>query len=267
MDGPLSLVALRCRTSERRSGGADDALTLAHALGERLEAEPRQIGSPAPAAATRYEEDLTGSRGCLLEAGGQVDDALAAGRRPVLVAHECSVAVTTLPAVAARRPDAWFLWLDAHGDFNTPATTPSGYLGGMCLAAACGRWDAGLAATAVDPARVILCGVRELDAGERVELERAGTAPVRPSRLGELVRDRPVFVHVDLDVLDPSVLPDVGFPAPGGFSDAGLRALLDEVARTAAEVIGFEVASFAGDAAELVADVLTPLAAIRHSGE
>ena len=40
-------------------------------------------------------------------------------------------------------PDVRVLWLDAHGDFNTPETTPSGFLGGMCLAAACGRWDAG----------------------------------------------------------------------------------------------------------------------------
>ena len=48
-------------------------------------------------------------------------------------------------------PDVRIVWLDAHGDFNTPETSASGYLGGMCLAAACGRWDAG-SATAFDPA-------------------------------------------------------------------------------------------------------------------
>ena len=52
--------------------------------------------------------------------------------------------MTTLPTVLRHVPEARVVWLDAHGDFNTPATTPSGFLGGMCLAAACGRWDAGL---------------------------------------------------------------------------------------------------------------------------
>ena len=60
-----------------------------------------------------------------------MDDALAAGEVPVLLAPECSIALTTLPAVAGHRPDAKVLWLDAHGDFNTPQTTASGYLGGM----------------------------------------------------------------------------------------------------------------------------------------
>ena len=53
-------------------------------------------------------------------------------------------ALTTLPTALRHRPEAKVLWLDAHGDFNTPDTTPSGYLGGMALAGACGQWDAGL---------------------------------------------------------------------------------------------------------------------------
>ena len=60
--------------------------------------------------------------------------------------------MTTLPAVAAPRARTRAsLWLDAHGDFNTPETTPSGFLGGMCLAAACGRWDAGFGAARSTP--------------------------------------------------------------------------------------------------------------------
>ena len=63
---------------------------------------------------------------------------------PVVLAPECSVALTTVPTALRHRPEAKVLWLDAHGDFNTPETRPSGYLGGMSLAGACGRWDAGL---------------------------------------------------------------------------------------------------------------------------
>ena len=55
-------------------------------------------------------------------------------------------------------PDAKVLWLDAHGDFNTPDTTPSGYLGGMSLAGAVGRWEHGLAEGAMPPERVVLAG-------------------------------------------------------------------------------------------------------------
>ena len=102
---------------------------LAPLVAERVGSEPRTIGEPAEPRDARFDEDVRDSRGCLLEAGGQVDDALAAGRVPLLLAAECSVALTTLPAVASRRPDARFLWLDAHGDFNTPETTGSGYLG------------------------------------------------------------------------------------------------------------------------------------------
>src|SRR4051812_18673961 len=102
------------------------------------------IGTPGESHHARYDDDLADSRGCLLEAGGQVDDALAARRFPALVAGDCSIALTTLPALARNRPDAKVLWLDAHGDFNTPDTTSSGFLGGMCLAGACGHWDPGL---------------------------------------------------------------------------------------------------------------------------
>jgi hypothetical protein len=82
--------------------------------------------------------------------------------------------MTTLPTVARHAPDAYVLWLDAHGDFNTPGTTTSGFLGGMCLAAACGRWDSGLTEDRLDPAQVILCGARDLDEEESALLEDAG---------------------------------------------------------------------------------------------
>jgi arginase family enzyme len=178
--------------------------------------------------------------------------------------------MTTLPAVMRCRPEAHVLWLDAHGDFNTPETTPSEFLGGMCLAAACGVWDAGLGAEpAVDPARVVMCGVRDLDEGERALVERHGVAVEAPGALAERLSGLPVYVHLDLDVLDPSVFP-AQFPAPGGLSDGGLRTLLAEVAESA-EVIGVEITAFeapdddtsAGGLAELVASIAEPLIALR----
>jgi arginase len=258
VEGAVS--ALLCRTSDRIASTSEGARELAVAVADRLGVEARMIGTPGDPANTRFEDDLRDARGCLLEAGGQVEDALAAGAFPVITSSDCSICVTTLPAVARQRPEAWVLWLDAHPDFNDPQTTQSGFLGGMCLAAACGAWDAGFDTARFDPARVVMCGIRDVDAGERVLVETHGVGLVeRPSRLAELLAGRELFVHLDLDVLDPRVMPGLHWPGEGGFSDGGLRTLLAEVAE-AADVIGVEITDFPAPAlARRVATMVEPL--------
>ncbi|HEX6021114.1 MAG TPA: arginase family protein [Solirubrobacter sp.] len=230
MDRPLSVTALRCRTSDRTPGGARGAEALAQAL----DPDARLVGTPEHRIAN-WDEDLCDSRGCLLEAGGQVEDMLTAGRFPVLTASDCSICMTTFQAVVRHAPDVRVLWLDAHGDSNTPETTPSGFLGGMCLAAACGHWDSGFE-PALDPERVLCCGVRQIDPGERVPRQ------LRPSEVPDALRGSPVYVHLDVDVLDPDVLPSQ-FAEPRGMSEAGLRTLLADVRREC-DVIGLEVTAF-----------------------
>jgi arginase len=260
--GP-AVVGLRCRTTERTAGPLRGVDALAPLLAERAGVDPRMIGSPQATQDLDWEDDLAASRGCLLEAGGQVDDALAAGRRPVLVAGQCAVALSTLPTVASRRPDARVLWLDAHGDFNTPDTTPSGFLGGMCLAGACGRWNPGLDQPTFPPERLVLCGVRDLDAAERESLERSpatviGAALETLVYLQNALDGRPTYVHLDLDVLDPSVMP-AQHPADGGLAPEKLYDLLDAVADSC-EVVGLEVVCLEdAGLAGLVADTVAPL--------
>jgi arginase len=237
VDRAVSVAALRCRTSDRTAGGARGAEALALAL----DPQARLIGTPGEPRIAPYDEDLRDSHGCLLEAGGQLDDMLTAGHFPVLTASDCSICMTTFQAVIRHAPDSHVLWLDAHGDFNTPKTTESKFLGGMCLAAACGRWDSGFEA-ALEPSRVVMCGVRDLDMGERVLVETAGVGNALPSEVVPVLAGRRVYVHLDLDVLDPEVLP-AQFAVPHGLSDTGLRNLLAEVAREC-DVVGVEVTAF-----------------------
>jgi arginase family enzyme len=266
----VSLVALVCRTADRTPGAVRGVQTLAPLIGKRLRVEPRTIGKPSDPRETRFDEDLRDSRGCLLEAGGQVEDALTGGRVPVLAAADCSIAVTTLPAALRHRPDARVLWLDAHGDYNTPESSGSGYLGGMCLAGACGEWDAGLGDT-IPADRLVLAGVRDLDGGERELLERSDATVIGASVVETLVAVKnaldgsPVFIHLDLDVLDPEEFP-AAVPAPGGLSSDKLYDLMEAVADDS-ELVGIEVTAFEApddpdelaDAAETAMRVLDPL--------
>lgn len=266
----VSLVAHRCRTSERAPGAARGVQELAPLVAKRLGRDPREIGTPSDPRVGDWREDLVSSRGCLLEAGGQVDDALSGGNAPVLLAGDCSIALTTLKAALKNRPDAKVLWLDAHGDFNTPETSPSGYLGGMALAGACGVWETGLA-DPVDADRVVLVGVRELDPRERELLAESAVtvigASVETLADTQSALDRaPIFVHLDLDVMDPESFPATQVPAHGGLAAAELYDLLEAVAGEC-EVIGVEVTGFAApedelerqDAASVAAHVVDPL--------
>jgi arginase family enzyme len=171
---------------------------------------------------------------------------------PVVVSAECTVALGTISWLAERHPGARVLWIDAHADFNSPQTSPSGYVGGMPLAGATGQWEAGVSPT-FPAAQVVLAGVRDVDPGEQELLDRSG-AIVLPTFAGVLdaLGNAPVFVHLDPDVIDgyPCAFP----PPPGGPSAAELAQLLAAVARDR-EIVGVTVASIGGPADVLAAAV------------
>jgi len=252
------VAAILCRISDRTVLSSQGAEALARALAKRMGVKPILRGTPGQAREGHWEEDLRGAGDCLRMAGEQVQEALAGGSRSVLCAADCSVGIATLPAVARVRPDAWTLWIDAHGDYNSPDTTPSGFLGGMTLAGACGVWDTGLG-TWPDPSRVILCGSRVLDSDERHLLAASDVQRASPADVAALTAGKAVYVHVDLDVLDPSVLPGMTFPAPGGLDEDRLQRMLTEVA-AGAEVIGCEITDLtAPDLAGRMAEIVVPL--------
>ena len=267
-----TLVAMRCRTAERSPAAAPGVETLAATLGRQIGLEPRLIGSAQPPLRQGFEEDLAHSRGCLLEAGGQVEDAFNAGTLPVVIAADAAIALTTLPTLARMHPEARVLWLDGHAAFHTPTTTPSGYLGGMALAGAAGLWDTGLPGS-IPGERIVLCGVRELQEGERENLSSAGVTVIGSSLetlvfMQNALDGAPVYVHLDVDVLDPATLPlSHSVQAAGGFDDGKLLDLLEALGESCpvlgVEVTGFEAApgqpQQAALAADVIAGVLDPL--------
>jgi arginase len=158
------------------------------------------------------------------------------GAMPLVLGGDHSIALGTLGGMASARGPGGVLWIDAHGDVNRPETTPTGNVHGMPLAAVLGlagpefesdAWPI----PAVDPGRVALVGVRQLDEGERQLLREQNSCVYTMSdidRLGveKVVHDAlehvagPNFVHVslDMDVVDPDAAPGVGTPVPGGLS-------------------------------------------------
>ena len=168
-------------------------------------------------------------------AAAEISAALDQGELPLLTASDCSICIATLPTVARRVPGVRFLWIDAHGDFNTPETTPSGFLGGMCLGAACGRWDAGWPDT-IDPSR---CGSSACATSTRARRSRSR----RPACGTGVPEDGPVYVHLDFDGLDPSVMP-VQFPVPGGLSAGRGARRARRAASSDGRLVGLEVTAF-----------------------
>ena len=172
------------------------------------------------------------------------------GRTPIVLGGDHSIALGTIGGLASVHGPGGVLWFDAHGDLNTPATSPSGNIHGMPLAAALGRDPETFASPAwplpaLDSERVVLLGVRSLDEGERAyvresaigiytmsELDRRGIEATVGEAL-ERVEGAP-FVHVslDLDVVDPDVTPGVGTPVRGGLSYREAHLALELVAES-----------------------------------
>jgi arginase len=169
---------------------------------------------------------------------------------PIVLGGDHSVALGTLAGLAEARGPGGVLWIDAHGDLNSPETSPSGNVHGMVLAAALGlageRFrDDGWGLPAVEPGRAALVGVRSLDEGERTLLGEQDVKVFTMSDVDRLGVERavrealahiagPGFVHVslDMDAMDPEVAPGVGTPVRGGLSYREAHLALELVAES-----------------------------------
>jgi arginase len=248
-DNPGAAVIGLCGwAADRTPGAMAGAQALARGIGARFAGTPILLGDPGPPDHLPWEKALERSRPYLSGVAARMAELLAAGRRPLVVANRCAASLATLPPVLSAHPGCCVVWLDAHGDFNTPDTTASGYLGGMQLTGLCGMWDTGLG-KGLDPERLVLAGIRDLDEAEARLLKETGVTLVQP-RGGTIdaeavlraVGGRPVWIHVDLDVLEPGLLP-TEYRVEGGLGIGAVRDLLAGLARTS-RILGLEIAEF-----------------------
>ncbi|ELY81632.1 arginase [Natrinema gari] len=206
---------------------------------------PRLEQCDAPATAdAKYIDEIAG---VTAELADEVADTIADGDVPIALGGDHATAMGTISG-AARAADIGVLWFDAHGDYNTPDTSPSGNVHGMPLAAVTGHgeFDAldWTATPTVDPSNTVIIGARRLDDAERLALEdsevtvftmhdideRGITAVVADAL--DIATDGVDEIHVslDLDWLDPTVAPGVGTPVRGGVDYREAHAALECVA-------------------------------------
>jgi arginase len=207
-----------------------------------------QAGHPAELAPVRLDgflTEVTSAPALHRAVGERVSAARAEGRLPIVLSGNCNTAA--MGALSAIGPAA-VVWMDAHGDLNTPETSPSGFFDGMALALATGRSWRNLSAKvpgfqALDERNLVHLGARDWDLGElnlvassaltRLDMETVRKQGIRTALGGALDgiarRVDQVYLHYDLDVLDPSELTANEYSCPGGLTVE--EAL--EVARTA----------------------------------
>ena len=157
-----------------------------------------------------------------------VADDVRAGQVPVVMSGDCTTSLGVVAGLQRAGVDPAIVWFDAHGDVQTLETTTSGYLGGIPLRILAGYRpeliSARLRLRPVAEEDIALVDARDLDPPEREYLDRAAIRHVQVADLAaDVLPGRPVYLHLDLDVLGSDQLPGLLFPAPGGPSFAVLR--------------------------------------------
>lgn len=175
-------------------------------------------------------------------------NAIRSGSIPIYLGGDHSIALGTVAAAISQAPDTGVIWIDAHGDFNTPDSSPSGNIHGMPLAALTGRGrkeilEIGGPDRKLAEDNALLLGVRSLDAGERDllrasdvhvvtmrDIDERGIGKIAHQSLESLQHCSSLHVSLDMDVLDPNAAPGVGTPVPGGLTYREAHLLMEILA-------------------------------------
>lgn len=193
----------------------------------------------------------------------KVRDALAAGATPIVLGGDHALSAGSVAGaaahLAAKGESLGLVWIDAHGDLNTPATSRSGNVHGMPLAALLGHGDKAMASIAGRPpavkaSDVALVGLRDLEASEQEHirkwnlsaftmraLDEHGVRKVMEDAIAIATRSTAgLWVSFDMDVIDPADAPGVGTPVPGGITYREAHLAMEMIADTG-KLVGIDV--------------------------
>ncbi len=244
MEIRLLLVPYDSGQRNVRMGAGPERLRSA-GLEKRLAAQGHRVDSQVIEPASVYwRAEVQTSFELMRAVAEQVRAARAAGRFPLVLSGNCLSAVGVISGLG---PGTGVIWIDAHGDFNTPQTTMSGFLDGMTLATATGRCWMELARSIegfepVPEKAVVLIGARDLDPGEGAALARSEIVRLSvesaPNEVESILQTlgptmQRFYLHLDLDALDPGDGRANGYAAKGGFTNENLQKVLALVARHA----------------------------------
>ena len=190
---------------------------------------------------------------------GAVATSVQGERFPLVLGGDHSLSIGSVRG-AARNKKIGVIWIDAHADFNTAETTPSGNIHGMSLAILAGLGDPSLVQLwdeplpVIDPKKIAIIGARDLDSGEKVNLQNAGAMVLgmeQIDRYGMVAMVEKAIEHVtrdvdgiwlslDLDALDPQHAPGVGTPVPAGLTQREAHLACELIAETG-KLIGMDL--------------------------
>ncbi|NUM45350.1 MAG: arginase [Anaerolineales bacterium] len=225
-----------------------------HALGHLIH-ESGNIAVPIPEMCKSDADPKLRNIDCIVPIScnlmARVSEIFEEGHFPIALGGDHSLSLGSIKG-AAKHKKIGVLWIDAHTDFNTPDTTPSGNIHGMPLAALTGRGDPRLVGlgeeprAAVNPARIAIIGARDIDPGERENLREAGVRvfsmhevdsyginTVMQQALDIVMRGTEGFyLSFDMDSIDPLYAPGVGTPVQGGLSYREAHLICEMVAES-----------------------------------
>jgi arginase/N-omega-hydroxy-L-arginine amidinohydrolase len=241
----INLIVSQGRVGDKTQQTIKGALLTAKALEKKYGVKARSIGKFYTPENDDWSVSLPQARETLNELKQAVESSIQKQGLTLLASNTCSASLASLPVVAKHHPDALLLWIDAHGDFNTPETSSTGYLGGMVLSAVCGVWDSGHG-SGVRSEQVVLVGAHDIDYKERELLRQSGVRIIPPKEVNseavlEAVGNSKIWIHIDWDVMDPGCIP-ADYQVSGGLLLEQIQEVFSALPKN--QILGIELAEF-----------------------
>ena len=230
---------------DRTTEAMNECHTFVQSFSEHFDFPFEYFGVPSKARDLPWDHAISESKATFDIAAVKLKEVINSGGLPILITPRCATAIASLPVIVESYPDAVVLYFDAHGDLNTPATSESGYLGGMPITAALGEWDSGYG-SGLTSENLVHIGGRDIDPSEQEFIDYNNIMTISKTQIeGDLIsfkkriKGRPIFIHLDADVYDPSEV-TAEYAVDNGLFRRHVRKVVD-IVLSEGQLIGLEI--------------------------